>query len=767
LTFPPRNPADRHCARGLAAALLLALLVLSLPAAAGAAGASKKVTYRGYSVRVPRSWPVYNLAAHPATCVRFNRHAVYLGRPGANESCPGRAIGRTEAILVEPAGTSVPAGMNGADVTRRVSRTGVLALATWNRSPRLVQRALGFKSVRSMAAAAPRAPASSSTASLSTAQVRASSARSAAVTAATSTSTPGEIYTGKGFDVCSTPSESHMSSWGSSPYRAIGVYIGGTNRACSQTNLTSSWVTAESEASWHVIPIYVGLQAPNNSCGCKGITPSSATSQGTAAAKDAVTQALAIGIGPGNPLYFDMEGYNRTSTNTNAVLAFLKAWTNQLHADGFLSGIYSSGGSGIADLVAQWGTGYPEPDELWFADWNGSATTSDSYVPTGEWTGHRRLHQYSGGVNKTYGGVTMNIDQDYLDAATAAEGSSASAASGPPTSTSPPTISGNAYVTQILHEHHGGWFGSPSSYTYKWYRCNGSAASCTAIAGATGQTYKVQSADVGKMIEVAETAGNALGTGSAAISPLTAQVEPVPTSSYYLFTAYGNVYNALGAAFYGSAVNSGVSTISAMAPTRDGKGYWLADRGGRVFHYGDAGSSRGVKPSHPIIGMAGAPGGGLYLLSAYGNLYNLNGAPFYGSPHASRKHVSTITGMAVTVDGRGYWVVDSAGQIFSYGDATSLPAVRSSYAVRGIAAAPGGGAWVWTSHGNIYNVGGAPFYGSPYHEGYRNSSFTGLTTTRDRAGYWMVQSGGSVLPFGNAEPLPAIRPKHPIVGLAG
>jgi hypothetical protein len=767
LPFHLRNPADRPGTRGLAAALLLALAILSLPAAAAAAGAIKTVTYRGYRLRVPRSWPVYNLAARPVTCVRFNRHAVYLGRPGISEDCPANAVGRTEAILVEPPGAAASPGPGGADVTRRVNRTGVSVLATWNHQPRIVERALGFRSLSSMLAGTPASPAPSPDAWLRPSGVRASAARSAAVTTAASAATPGEIYTGEGFDVCSTPSTSHMTSWDSSPYRAIGVYVGGTNRACSQPNLTSAWVTAESDAGWHVIPIYVGLQAPSNSCGCAGISSSSAASEGTAAANDAVTQAESIGIGPGNPLYFDMEGYDRTSTNTDAVLSFLKSWTSQLHVLGFLSGVYSSGGSGIADLVDQWGTGYPEPDELWFADWNGSASTSDAYVPSNEWTEHQRLHQYSGGVDQTYGGVTMNIDQDYLDAATAAEGSGASTASGPPTSTSPPTIAGDAYAGQILRERHGGWFGSPSSYSYQWYRCPVSGSGCAAIAGATRQSYQVHSADVGHMIEVSETASNAQGPGSAATSPLTAEVEPAPTSSYYLFTAFGNIYNALGARFYGSAARTGVSTISAMAPSPDGKGYWLVDRAGKVFHYGDAATSRAVKPAHPIIGMAGSPSAGFYLISAYGNLYNLNGARFYGSPHASRTAVSTITGMAVTPDGRGYWLIDAAGQIFSYGNAARLPAVSSRYPVRGIAAASAGGAWVWTSHGNVFNVGGAPFYGSPYHEGYRSSSFTGLATGKDRAGYWMVQSGGSVLPFGSAEPLPAITPPHPVIGQVG
>ena len=122
-----------------------------------------------------------------------------------------------------------------------------------------------------------------------------------------------------------------MAAWGSSQYHAVGVYIGGTNMACAQPNLTSSWVAAETSAGWHLIPIYVGLQAPSNSCGCQAIAASNAQAEGTAAASDAINQAAAVGIGPGSPIYFDMENYSRTSTNSSAVLAFLAAWTSQLH----------------------------------------------------------------------------------------------------------------------------------------------------------------------------------------------------------------------------------------------------------------------------------------------------------------------------------------------------------------------------------------------------------------------------------------------------
>jgi hypothetical protein len=233
-----------------------------------------------------------------------------------------------------------------------------------------------------------------------------------------------------------------MTAWSSSPYRAIGVYVGGVNSACAQPNLTPTWTSTQIAAGWHLIPTYVGLQAPSNSCGCAGITPSQASAQGTAAADDAVTDAQSVGVPVGNPIYDDMEAYSRTSTNTGAVLAFLSAWTSELHTKGYLSGVYSSSLSGIADLVNQYGTGYIEPDDIWIADWNNQQTTSDSAVPAADWANHQRLHQYRGGHNETYGGHTINIDNDYLDGATASNASGAPPPPPPPTITVSPTANG-------------------------------------------------------------------------------------------------------------------------------------------------------------------------------------------------------------------------------------------------------------------------------------------------------------------------------------
>lgn len=384
--------------------------------------ATKVVRYHGYRLVVPAAWPVYDLAADPTVCVRFNRHAVYLGQPGSRQRCPAYAIGRTEAILVAPltahgAGAGAGAGSalprvaspsaqprQGSSAQLAIPRAGVVVTATWHGDPAVVARAVGVRSLAANATAAGiRAPGAH------TAQARPRTTRRAG----------DPVYTGLGFDACSTPSPSTMSAWGASPYRAIGIYIGGANAACSQPNLSPTWVEQESAAGWVLLPIYVGLQAPRNGCGCAGIVPSQASAEGTAAADDAINQAEANGVGPGNPIYDDMEAYTRGSTNTPAVLAFLSAWTSELHAHGYTSGVYSSANSGISDFVAANGTGFVEPDQLWVAEWNGQQNTNSSYVPSTEWANHQRIHQYQGGHNATYGGATINIDSDYVDAGAA------------------------------------------------------------------------------------------------------------------------------------------------------------------------------------------------------------------------------------------------------------------------------------------------------------------------------------------------------------
>jgi hypothetical protein len=60
------------------------------------------VRYLGAVVEVPAGWPVYDLRADARRCARLDVHAVYLGHQGADATCPAHAVGKTEAVQIEP-----------------------------------------------------------------------------------------------------------------------------------------------------------------------------------------------------------------------------------------------------------------------------------------------------------------------------------------------------------------------------------------------------------------------------------------------------------------------------------------------------------------------------------------------------------------------------------------------------------------------------------------------------------------------------------------
>lgn len=226
------------------------------------------------------------------------------------------------------------------------------------------------------------------------------------------------LYTGYGFEACTAPSVAALRAWTASPYRAVGIYIGGVNRACADGNLSAAWVSATLSLGWSLMPLYVGLQAP-----CVGqarlatlsTNVATAAQQGRAAADDAIGRASTFALPAGSPIYLDMEGYrSNDAACTRAVQSFVGGWSSELRAQGYLSGVYGSAASTIRDVAA---LGPARPDNAWIANWNGvEGVFGDPYVSDALWSNHQRIHQYKGGHRETYGGVTINIDSDYVDA---------------------------------------------------------------------------------------------------------------------------------------------------------------------------------------------------------------------------------------------------------------------------------------------------------------------------------------------------------------
>ena len=246
--------------------------------------------------------------------------------------------------------------------------------------------------------------------------------------AASNPVTPGPI-TGYGFDRCETPSQAAMTAWRkSSPFRAVGIYMSGSLRYCQdQPNLTPAWVSNQLGAGWRLLPIHLGRQA-----NCTKVaryqahrisaSPTGnyayARSQGADEARTAVAAARKLGIPRNSTLFYDLESFDiGNSTCRASALRFLGAWTTELRSSGYYSGVYSSASTGIKmldDARVSASNTVPLPSYIWIGDWNDERNTSSTYIRDDGWPG-RRLHQYHGGHDATYGGVTMNIDSDYLD----------------------------------------------------------------------------------------------------------------------------------------------------------------------------------------------------------------------------------------------------------------------------------------------------------------------------------------------------------------
>jgi hypothetical protein len=95
---------------------------------------------------------------------------------------------------------------------------------------------------------------------------------------------------------------------------------------------------------------------------------------------------------------------------------------------------------------------------------------------------------------------------------------------GVPTSVAPPTIAGSLEQGQTLKAAPGEWSNAPTSLARQWARCNSAGYGCAPIAGATGASYKLTTADAGSSIRVQESAANGAGEGPPAASAATAAV---------------------------------------------------------------------------------------------------------------------------------------------------------------------------------------------------------------------------------------------------
>ena len=218
----------------------------------------------------------------------------------------------------------------------------------------------------------------------------------------------------KGLDKCGAPSHPQMNAFYSgTDWFWWGIYIGGSNMACPNTNVTASYINQE-VGPWRMLFIWVGPQPP-----CSG-GPSTFSSNTTTAFNQGQTTAQNAYLHAKNdlnlntddlPIVFDLEAYDSSNASCLAATkAFLRGWTTSLHqGPDQRSGVYgSSCGSALDDYYGI----SPNPDFIWGANFGTTSHTSSlSCVASNHW-GDRRHKQYEGDVQRTENGITLDVDVD-------------------------------------------------------------------------------------------------------------------------------------------------------------------------------------------------------------------------------------------------------------------------------------------------------------------------------------------------------------------
>lgn len=224
-------------------------------------------------------------------------------------------------------------------------------------------------------------------------------------------------YDARGLDSCNAPTHAQMAAfWHQTPWWWWGIYIGGSNRACPNTNLTPRWIHREVRRGWGLQPIWVGLQAPcANQSGLATMSrrPARAYKQGRRAAVNAYNRVRELHMNTHTPVVFDMEAFDTSKARClRAVTSFVRGWSYQLRVKPRqVPGYYGS--SCASALTTMWKIS-PRPAYVWGANYgNGRRVDRMSCVSRSIWP--HRLKQYTGGSHVTENGVTLSVDKDCAD----------------------------------------------------------------------------------------------------------------------------------------------------------------------------------------------------------------------------------------------------------------------------------------------------------------------------------------------------------------
>ena len=217
--------------------------------------------------------------------------------------------------------------------------------------------------------------------------------------------TPAPAFAG--FDTSVYPGDQEMTTWKqSSPYDFVAYYL---KAPCHHNPSWMGHRAALIGMGWNLLPVYVGQQVAGASHCTSGILTAA---QGEADADDAATKMTSEGFSPGTFVYLDAE---RTETFSSALGDYITAWIAELSSGDFLPGVYCHKHN-ASDVRTSVLAGLPDPLVLQPRFWIVGGVTSHFHIETSKPTDvgitFANLWQCPASVNRTFGGVTINIDED-------------------------------------------------------------------------------------------------------------------------------------------------------------------------------------------------------------------------------------------------------------------------------------------------------------------------------------------------------------------
>jgi hypothetical protein len=164
----------------------------------------------------------------------------------------------------------------------------------------------------------------------------------------------------------------------------------------------------------------------------------------------------------------------------------------------------------------------------------------------------------------------------------------------------------------------------------------------------------------------------------------------------------------------------------------------------------EAGASQ-VVPSSTTTGTPAAGRSGYWMVDSFGSVYPFGDAKAYGNAPTS-----SAVDLEPTPSGNGYWIVDEQGAVFAVGDAVARGNVDRSKLAPGekatslSATGDGGGYWIFTSRGRVVAFGNATHLGDVSALTLAGPVLDSIVTPSGR-GYYMVASDGGIFAFGDAK----------------